>query len=169
MRRSCLALLALAACSPPPSAQETEASVERCVLEGNDAPQSRAVEIGALEAGGFQPYQDGQDLELVWGMQGGVMITPAIRVEGAADDPSRVCVSIRFTHALIEGDAPGLSAGVMLQAWLDRTGDDLVSGTIDDLLEFDPEPLADEKFLLTAIVDGPLAGTTAVEVVLRAP
>jgi hypothetical protein len=97
------------------------------------------------------------------------MITPAIRVEGAADDPSRVCVSIRFTHALIEGDAPGLSAGVMLQAWLDRTGDDLVSGTIDDLLEFDPEPLADEKFLLTAIVDGPLAGTTAVEVVLRAP
>lgn len=169
MTRTFLALLALTACGPPSSSEETEPSVERCVLEDDGAGEARQVEIGAHGANGFEPYQEGQDLELVWGMQGGVMITPAVRVEEAPGDPARLCVSLRLTHALVDGDAPGLSPGLMLQIWLDATGDHLVSPAIDDLLEFDPEPLADETLLLTAIVDGPVAGTAAVEVVLRSP
>lgn len=166
--RAIAALALLAGCSDPAASPPPGTAAERCALDDH-AAVNRLVAIGSRDDTGFSAYEDGQELELILGFQGGYMITPAVRVEAAAGDPDRVCVSIRLTHALLDGDAPGLSPGLMLQAWLDRTADGFVSGTIDDLLELDPAPLDGHLLSLGVEVGGPFAGAAEVEVLLRSP
>ncbi len=55
------------------------------------------IEVGVLGDDGFHAYADGQDAFLTWGPQGGIMITPTIRLSQSAGwAPGEY--SVRLTH-----------------------------------------------------------------------
>lgn len=165
--RCLLALIPfVVACSDPWNPEDDPSAVEHCVLDSDEA-EARTVEVGSYADGVFHPYGDGQELALVVGPQGGVMITPSVRVAGGDGDPVRVCVSIALSHT-IDG-ADDVNPGTMIEAWLDPLDGAFVSGRIDDLLAFDPAPLAGKTLMLGVTVGGPFAGSHEVDLVLRAP
>ena len=163
-------ILALSGCSePPPAPSDVPEPAERCALAGDGPAEPRTVEIGELVDGAFHPYQDGDALPLVQGLQGGFMITPSVRISAAEDDPARLCVEVALENDILDGEAPDLAAGVTISLWVEAEGDHLVSGAIDDLLDLDPEPLVGKTLALTCTVDGPVSGSRHVEVMLLSP
>ncbi len=71
-----------------------------------DASTAAHVEIGTRGSGAtFTPWRDGATVPLVWGSQGGVMLTPAVAIDGA----------------LVAGDAPGLDVSLENLVAPDRT------------------------------------------------
>lgn len=85
-----LAILLLVACGPGP--------VDVC--EDLSPGAARAAEIGTYEDGEFVAYVDGGETPLVFGFQGGYMVTPVIRIPAEADDDPAPCFNIRIENEL---------------------------------------------------------------------
>lgn len=93
-------LLVLAACGPGP--------VDVC--EDLSPGDPRSAEVGTYdEDGEFVAYVNGGETPIVFGFQGGYMVTPIIRVAAEAGDPPMPCFNIRIDNEL---DPPGSAPDV---------------------------------------------------------
>ena len=101
------------------------------------------VEIGTRESGArFTPWHDGDTIPLVWGSQGGVMITPAVAIDGSlisAVDPALI---VTVTNLRAADHAPFIEfPGVgPLRALFARLDARLVDGPIFDQLGWSETP-----------------------------
>jgi len=165
--------LGLVACGPSDLVSAgDEPSAESAACVPNDASTGgpvRALEIGTGAADAFWPSDDGDDAQLVWGAQGGLMIQPVLRLQREAGDPPRVCLEVDLDHE-IDGGGDEISKGTLLFLWFTRHDDGLFSPVIDDFLGWDPAGFDGVALTLTARVDGALAsGEQRRELRLQAP
>lgn len=128
--------------------------------------ETRSLTIG--DASG--PWTEGQEVALVWGGQGGIMVTPVIRVSGEAapgDEP--LCVRITLVNETeVDVAAPGLERLQILQAveggW--------ESQPLEDFLGFSPSPFVGQELTVdVTVVDeaSTFEASGAVTIVLAAP
>ena len=85
----------LIACGPGP--------VDICT-DPAPGPMRTAVIGTYVDGGDFVPYVNGGETPLVFGFQGGYMVTPAIRIPAEASDGPTPCFTIRVDNEL---DPPG--------------------------------------------------------------
>lgn len=143
------ALISLAGCAGPAGASTIDAAPP-----GHDAARPR-VEIGTRESGAiFTPWHDGDAIPLVRGPQGGVMIVPAVAIDGALApgvDPSFDVTLWNFTlpDRAPLGEFPGVGPLHALFARLDAR---LVDGPIFDQLGWNEMP--GQRLLIRARVTG---------------
>lgn len=116
------------------------------------------------------PWTDGQEVPLVWGGQGGIMITPVLRIEGGAtpsDEP--LCVLVTLVNETdVEEAAPGLERLRVLDA---RDGG-WESDPLEDFLGFAPSPFIGQQLTIEVTVvdqDSTFEATGSVTVTLAAP
>ena len=87
--RASLLLVSLALGCAGQSAAPVDAAMPDDAYDGGPPP---GVEIGLRADGAvFTPWHDGETVPLVWGLQGGVMVTPAVAIDGhlvSATDPT---------------------------------------------------------------------------------
>jgi len=128
--------------------------------------ETRALTIG--DAAG--PWTDGQEVPLVYGGQGGIMVTPVIRVEGdpAPDDPP-LCVLVTLVNETdIAEAAPGLERLRVLTA----TDDGWESDALEDFLGFSPSPFVGQELTIRVTVvdeDSTFEAVGSVTITLAAP
>lgn len=103
-----LALVFLVACGPMP--------VEVC--EGLTGGAARRAEIGTYdENGDFLTYVDGGETPLIFGLQGGYMVTPVVRIPAEASDDATRCFNVRIENELDPpGSAPDLELSLIASA-----------------------------------------------------
>lgn len=71
----------------------------RCGLEAPfEGEPTESLRIGDTVDGAFEPWMDGQDVPMVWGFQGGVMITPVVALDPAVAR-SEVCFDLTLDNA----------------------------------------------------------------------
>jgi len=127
--------------------------------------ETRALTIGD-EAGA---WTDGQEVPLVYGGQGGIMVTPVLRVEGTPVDDTPLCALVTIVHdTTIEEAAPGLER---LQV-LEPTDTGWESQALEDFLGFSPSPFVGEELTIRVTVideDSTFEAVGEVTIVLAAP
>lgn len=127
--------------------------------------ETRTLTIGD-EAG---PWTDGQEVPLVYGGQGGIMVTPVLRVEGAPIDDAPLCTLVTLVNeTTIEEAAPGLER---LQVF-DATDTGWESRPLEDFLGFSPSPFVGEELTLRVTVideDSTFEAVGEVTIVLANP
>jgi hypothetical protein len=127
--------------------------------------ETRALTIGD-EAG---PWTDGQEVPLIFGGQGGIMVTPILRVDGAPVDDAPLCVLVTLVNdTTVEEASPGLER---LQV-LDPTETGWESRPLEDFLGFSPSPFVGEELTVrVTVVDeaSTFEATGEVTIVLAAP
>jgi hypothetical protein len=143
-----LACVALAACmgvTAPP-------------IDGGDqdtGPHGAVVEIGTRGDGAtFIPWTNEEIIPLVWGSQGGVMVTPAVAIDGAlvsATDPSLVVQLWNYDAATGEAFAGFGGYGPVI-SFFARLDARLVNGPIQDQLGW--TDMAGQRVRLRAHVEG---------------
>ena len=108
--------------------------------------ETRALTIGD-ESG---PWTDGQEVPLVYGGQGGIMVTPVIRVEGVPDPGAPpLCVLVTLVNETdVEEAAPGLERLRVLRA-VDGGWE---SDALEDFLGFSPSPFVDQELTIEVTV-----------------
>ncbi len=127
-----LASLGLAAC-PTVGPMPMDAG------SGDADPSAQVVEIGTRGDGAtFTPWTNEEIIPLVWGTQGGVMVTPAVAIDGAlvsATDPALVVQLSNYDADTGEALAsfPGYGPVSAIFARLDAR---LVNGPIFDQLDW---------------------------------
>lgn len=144
-----LAALGLAACPSAAAPSALDAG-------GGDANEPGAlVEIGTRGDGAtFTPWTDEEIIPLVWGAQGGVMVTPAVAIDGAlvsAIDPALVVSLSNYdadTGAQLT-EFPGFGPVNAIFARLDAR---LVNGPIFDQLGW--TDLSGQRVRIRAHVEG---------------
>jgi len=108
--------------------------------------ETRTLTIGD-ESG---PWTDGQEVPLVWGGQGGIMVTPVLRVDGApmaGDEP--LCVLVTLVNETdVEEAAPGLERLRVLRA----SDGGWESEPIEDFLGFAPSPFVGQELTIDVTV-----------------
>jgi len=118
---------------------------------------------------GSGPWTDGQEVPLVYGGQGGIMVTPVIRVEGAPTGDEPLCALVALVNdTAVEEAAPGLER---LQV-MDPTAAGWESRPIDDFLGFSPSPFVGQELTIRVTVvdeDSTFEATGEVTIVLAAP
>lgn len=130
--------LLVAACTHPGPVAEDASSPD-----AGDAAEHPLVEIGTRASGAvFTPWHDGDTIPLVWGPQGGVMVTPAVAIDGtlvSATDPALDVVISNLTVPARAplADFPGYGPVHALFARLDTR---LVNGPIYDQLGWTETP-----------------------------
>lgn len=169
VRRGVLALAcALAGCSPEPGASgEPLVEPQRCsTMQGATPRAIRAVAIGLGEPDGFIPLEDGDEVALVLGTQGGYMITPTIRVAADDGDGDALCLMASLDNAMA---APSdIGPGVQAYLSFEMHGAYCYAANIFDLLAFDAAPLVGRALTLHALVRGDgFEGSDEVSVMLR--
>ncbi len=100
----CLPVLALlAACNSSPATTDGGPTPDR--PDANPVPAGpAAIEVGSLDAtGAFSPYVAEQDAPLIWGAQGGIMITPTIRLDPAEGWRAGTTYQVTLTHSAAPG------------------------------------------------------------------
>lgn len=143
------ALLFVVACGSPSGAPAVDASVP-----GADAWRP-VVEIGTRETGAvFTPWHDGDAIPLVRGPQGGVMVTPAVAIDGVlvpGTDPS-FDVVIQNLHEITRSPLAEFPGFGPVHAIFARIDTRLVNGPIFDQLGWIEEP--GQQLVLRARVTG---------------
>ncbi len=128
--------------------------------------ETRTLTIGD-ESG---PWTDGQEVPLIWGGQGGIMVTPVLRIEGdPAPGEDTLCVLVTLVNETdIEEAAPGLERLRILEA-----GDGgWVSEPLEDFLGFAPSPFVGQELTLEVTVvdqDSTFEASGSVTITLAAP
>ena len=69
-------------------------------------PVAGALSIGANVAGDFQPYADGDSIELVRGSQGGIMAVPVFRVDASALGTDGACTYLDVLVSFDDASSP---------------------------------------------------------------
>ena len=154
-----LSFLALA-CSPDSSDSPGE---ERCVqpLPTRGTMVEGALAIGEGDAANFTSFEDGQQVVLVHGPQGGFMITPVDQEKLGTDGR---CVYLHLA-ASIEGVDP-IGLDVHLTDLVGTNGH-LTTEALPFLLSFDPNALVGKSCAVTATwQDDGVIATAQVSVVL---
>ncbi len=145
---SCLPFaMALAACSEP----GTPPGDDRCppsYATADPVADKEAVSIGFYGEAGFELVTEGQTLAVVQGLQGGYMVTPAVRVDQAAFGTDGRCVLMDIEASVATG-AHGNLHYEFLAPHLD--GKYWLTDTIPLLLSFDPNGLDRASCSITAI------------------
>jgi hypothetical protein len=132
LRSTAAVLVALACATPQPP---TDAALP-------DASTAR-VEIGLRESGAvFTPWHDGDVIPLVWGPQGGVMITPSVAIDGTLVSDASPALDVALSNLVLPGltpldSFPGYGPVHALFARLDAR---LVNGPIFDQLGWTETP-----------------------------
>lgn len=88
------------------------------VCENLSPGTARSAEIGSYDGdGNFVAYMDGGETPLIFGFQGGYMVTPVIRVPALAGDTPTPCFNIRIDNELDPaGSAPDLDFSMIGEA-----------------------------------------------------
>ena len=125
-------------------------------LEGcsNSPIVDGSITVGTRESdGGFTPYTNNGEVPLVWGFQGGTMITPSISIDGAlgAGDEVPFDVSLENVDATTNQAWSNYSGFAQRTMTFSRVGDRLVSSPIQDQLAFDDLPGQRMKLRVTVV------------------
>ncbi len=127
--------------------------------------ESRTLTIGD-DAG---PWTDGQEVPLVFGGQGGIMVTPVIRVDGAPTGDEPLCALVTLVNeTAVEEAGPGLERLHIL----DPTATGWESRPLEDFLGFSPSPFIDQELTIRVTVvdeDSTFEAIGEVTIVLAAP
>lgn len=97
---------------------------------------TEVAEVGTLRDGSFTAWQSGDAVPFQWGFQGGVMITPTVRVPSTIDGNGEQCVVVEFQHLEPGGghvfdafrtfsarlDATEAAGGLQLESLFDQVG-----------------------------------------------
>ncbi len=159
----------LVACGP--GEPVPEGGAEHCgFFTPRDSSEARVTELGVVDRGEFILLEDGASVPLVAGFQGGYMLTPAVRVEAHDGDPDTMCASVSITNELDEGAPQEIDPGVLGFIELERRGEVLESGYLDDLLTYDAtEALGLELELSATVTTDAFEGRVRRRVVIVAP
>lgn len=72
-----------------------------------DTGQQPVVEIGTRASGAvFTPWHDGEMIPLVWGPQGGVMVTPAVAIDGTLVSATDPALDVEIANLTLPDRAP---------------------------------------------------------------
>ena len=135
-------ITALAACgnaapSSPDAGPQADGAPITCgagvLFEGEP---TELAEVGTLADGVFTAWQSGDAVPFQWGFQGGVMITPTVRMPSAIDAPGERCVLVEIQHLEPDGgtvfesfrtfstrlDATDAGGGLQLESLFDQIG-----------------------------------------------
>lgn len=108
--------------------------------------------VGTRESDGtLTPYTNNGEVPLVWGFQGGTMITPSISIDGAlaTGDEAPFDVSVENVDATTNQRWPNYGGFTQRTMTFTRVGDRLVSYPIQDQLAFDDLPGVRMKLRVT--------------------
>jgi hypothetical protein len=108
--------------------------------------------VGTRESDGtITPYTNNGEVPLVWGFQGGTMITPSISIDGALGTGDEVPfdVSVENFDAATNQPWPNYSGFSQRTMTFSRVGNRLVSAPIQDQLAFEDLPGARMKLRVT--------------------
>ena len=103
-----LTLLMLVACGPGPVdvCEDPSPGPVRAAVVGTQGPNDS-----------FVPYVDGGETPLIFGLQGGYMVTPIIRIPVEAGDDPAPCFTVRVENDLDPpGSAPDLEFSTITRA-----------------------------------------------------
>ena len=160
--------LMVVGCGPREPEADVPDDAERCVAEdgSSGALEARVIALGVGGAEAFRVFQEGEETELIEGLQGGYMITPTVRVEAAGDSRDEACFRVQLENTLMEGGDIG--PGMISQVVFTRSGEFFYVESIYDLLGYDEGELEGKTLLLSATVSGvDFEGTQAVTLRLK--
>jgi hypothetical protein len=143
-------VLIAVACGPPGPVPSEDAATPT-----QDAARP-TVEIGTRESGAmFTPWHDGDAIPEAWGPQGGVMITPAVAIDGRLVDGESPSLDVTIENFLLpdETPLPGFPTLGPLRAFFVRLDTRLVDGPLFDQLGW--SDLTGTRVLVRAHVRGP--------------
>ncbi|MCB9787690.1 MAG: hypothetical protein H6744_13490 [Deltaproteobacteria bacterium] len=141
MRRiACILLLLLSACDGTDEAAH-------CLFQvaAGDEP-SRVASLGS-DDGGFTPYAEGGSVSLVYGQQGGLMITPRVGVPAGAEDPETLCGTLTITSYMDGATTPAERLQEVLL--LRRSGDLYRSARMQQFLGYSESELVGHTLTMT--------------------
>ena len=155
--------------SGPTDEAPLQVEAEHCVADGEELPAdaTRPVIVGLGEGDDFQALQEGQEVALVLGGQGGYMIVPSLRVPVLEGDGNEACWNVHLDNEL-DGTPVSEVPDLLSRVKFERRGEHLQVDGLYDLLGFESEPLSGRTLKLTVEVTGPdFSGESSVSVVLR--
>jgi len=85
----------------------------------------------------FSPWSNDDVINYEWGYQGGAMVTPSLRIQGATGDSDGVCVRVLVRNefvAPLETDEPGIVRDLVFYP----RGDHLQTGALWNLVAYEP-------------------------------
>jgi hypothetical protein len=159
--RVALLLPLLVACGPP---EEESGFCARSRVDPGPTPVGRVV-AGDGSAGAFVPWADGATVPLIFGFQGGVMVTPVLEVEaGPPPGPDGVCWLVAIDNRIASG--PSVADYEDTYVFF-PDGGRYYTDAIPDFLGEDPDPLIGNELVLDITVTGrDFEATGAVTIVL---
>lgn len=161
---------ALAGCSDPSGPTDAPPlQAEHCVADGEEllGEVTRPVTVGLGEGDDFQPLQEGQEVALVLGGQGGYMIVPSLRVPVLEGDGNEACWNVHLDNEL-DGAPVGEVPDLLSRVKFERRGEHLQVDGLYDLLGYESEPLSGRTLKLTVEVTGhDFSATSTTALVLR--
>lgn len=146
-------LLVAAACGGPTPGADASSPSDAAATDAATGP---VVQIGTRESGAvFTPWHDGEVVPMVYGPQGGVMITPAVAIDGSLVSGTDPGLDVVLSNLVLPdrvplGEFPGYGPVHSLFARLDTL---LVNGPIFDQIGWTPP--ASHDLVVRARVMGP--------------
>jgi hypothetical protein len=129
---------------PPPEA-------EYCSAPEGTPTATRDLEVGAPNGDDLVAWQDGDEVEMVSGGQGGTMIVPSLRVPVGAGDGDEACWVVMLDNELADtssGTVEDFRSTLVFQ----RRGDFMQVDGVYDLLGYGGSGLAGNTLTLKATV-----------------